>query len=101
MKNTIQQSKYEEFLEDCICCRAFAAVGLGSYKAYGSYTAANMSEEDLLLSENIEALSSPEFPNQWIDCTWAANTHCAFTGAIGCPAFDRPDATYIWLVVGR
>ena len=48
---------------------AFAAVGLGSYRAYGSYTAANMSEEDMLLSENIEALNSPEFPNQWIDCT--------------------------------
>lgn len=36
---------------------AFAAVGLGSYKAYGSYTAANMSEEDLLLAENVLALS--------------------------------------------
>ena len=36
---------------------AFAAVGLCSYKAYGSYTAANMSEEDLLIAENIEALA--------------------------------------------
>ncbi len=36
---------------------AFAAVGLGSYKAYGSFTAANMSEEDLLLAENVLALS--------------------------------------------
>ena len=36
---------------------AIAAVGLGSYKAYGSYTAANMSEEDLLLQENVLALS--------------------------------------------
>ncbi len=36
---------------------AFAAVGLGSYKAYGSYTAANMSEEDLLIAENVLALS--------------------------------------------
>lgn len=36
---------------------AIAAVGLGSYKAYGSYTAANMSEEDLFIAENIEALS--------------------------------------------
>ena len=43
-------------------CKSFAAfaavavVGLGSYKAYSSYLAANMSEEDLLLAENIEAL---------------------------------------------
>lgn len=35
---------------------AVAVVGLGSYKAYSSYLAANMSEEDLLLAENIEAL---------------------------------------------
>ncbi len=39
---------------------AFAAVGLGSYKAYGSYTAANMSEENLLTLENVLALSDPE-----------------------------------------
>ena len=36
---------------------ALVAVGLSSYKAYGSYTAANMSEEDLLLVENVLALS--------------------------------------------
>ncbi|MCR5312392.1 MAG: hypothetical protein K6E54_01850 [Bacteroidaceae bacterium] len=35
---------------------ALVAVGLGSYKAYGSYTAANMSEDDLLWAENIEAI---------------------------------------------
>ena len=101
MKNTNNKANMKKFMKMAFAVVAFAAVGLGSYKAYGSYTAANMSEEDLLIAENIEALSSPEFPNQWIDCTWAANTHCAFTGAIGCPAFDRPDATYIWLVVGR
>ena len=38
---------------------AIAAVGLGSYKAYDSYTAANMSEEDLLLTEDVLALSDP------------------------------------------
>lgn len=36
---------------------AFAAVGLGSYKAYSSYTAVNMSEENLLFAENVLALS--------------------------------------------
>lgn len=40
---------------------AFAAVGLSSYKSYGSYTAANdMSEEDLLLVEDVLALSDPK-----------------------------------------
>lgn len=39
---------------------AIVAVGLGSYKAYESYTAANMSDEDLFLAENIEAMSNGE-----------------------------------------
>jgi len=36
---------------------AVAAIGMGSYKAYGSYVATNMSEDDLLLAENVEAIS--------------------------------------------
>ncbi len=38
---------------------AIATVGLGSYKAYDSYTAANMSENDLLLAKNVLALTDP------------------------------------------
>ena len=37
-----------------------AAVGFCSYKAYGSYVAGNVSEEELLLAENVEALSAGE-----------------------------------------
>lgn len=37
-----------------------AVVGFSSYKAYGSYVAGNVSEEDLLLAENVEALSAGE-----------------------------------------
>lgn len=37
---------------------AIAAVGMGAYKTYSSYVAANMSEEDLLLAENIEAMAA-------------------------------------------
>lgn len=40
-----------------------AAVGLGSYKAYGSYVAANHSETDLLLTEDVLALSDPNAGN--------------------------------------
>lgn len=36
---------------------AIAAVGMGSYRAYDSYVASNMSTEDLLFAENVEALS--------------------------------------------
>ena len=36
---------------------AVAAVGFGSYRTYGSYMADNMSNEDLLLAENVLALS--------------------------------------------
>ena len=41
---------------------AIAAVGLGSYKAYGSYVTANMSEDDLLMMENVLALSELKNP---------------------------------------
>ncbi len=34
-----------------------ATVSMGSYKAYDSYVASYMSEEELLLAENVEALS--------------------------------------------
>lgn len=36
---------------------AVASIGMGSYKAYGYYATANMSEEELLLAENVLALS--------------------------------------------
>ncbi len=45
-----------KFFKATFVVAAIAAVGLGSYKAYGSYTAANMSEDDLLWAENIEAI---------------------------------------------
>ncbi len=47
----------KKFMKMAFAVVAFAAVGLGSYRAYGSYTAANMSEEDLLITENVLALS--------------------------------------------
>lgn len=47
----------KKFMKMAFAVVAFAAVGLGSYNAYGSYTAANMSEEDLLLAEDVLALS--------------------------------------------
>ena len=58
----------KNFFKATLAVAAIAAVGLGSYKAYGSYTAANMSENDLLLAENVLALS---------DCTGGmANKYC-------------------------
>ncbi len=48
-----------------------AAIGMGSYKAYGSYVAANMSEEDFLMAENVLALSDPGNPG-WNDKTHKA-----------------------------
>ena len=59
MKNTNNRKKMKKFMKMTFAVVAIAVVGLGSYKAYGSYTAANMSEEDLLVAENILALSDP------------------------------------------
>ena len=39
---------------------ALAMAGVGAMKTYGAYTAANMSDSDLLLMENVEALSTVE-----------------------------------------
>ena len=36
---------------------AIAAVGLSSYKVYGTYMAANLPDDKLLMAENIEALA--------------------------------------------
>ena len=36
---------------------AVAAASFGGYKAHGAYVAANMSEDELLMMENVEALS--------------------------------------------
>ncbi len=37
---------------------AIAMAGVGAMKTYGAYTAANMSDSELLLAENVETLSS-------------------------------------------
>ena len=42
---------------------ALAMAGVGAMKTYGAYTAANMSDSDLLLAENVEALSDCESIN--------------------------------------
>ena len=43
MKNTKNKEKMKKYFNMTLAVAAFAAVGLGSYKAYNSYTAANMS----------------------------------------------------------
>lgn len=57
MKNKNNKVNMKKIMKMAFAVVAFAAVGLGSYRAYGSYTAANMSEEDLLMQENIEAMA--------------------------------------------
>ena len=42
---------------------AVAAASFGGYKAHGAYVAANMSEDELLMMENVEALSQTEPAN--------------------------------------
>ena len=42
---------------------AMAMAGVGAMKTYGAYTAANMSDSELLLMENVEALSQDEMPH--------------------------------------
>lgn len=66
---------------------ALVAVGLGSYKAYGSYTAANMSEEDLLMQENIEAMAIDGYegtpPGETVECKTKPHKGGGFPGVNG------------------
>ena len=57
MKNKNNKVNMKKFMKMAFSVVAITAVGLGSYKAYGSYTAANMSEEDLLMAEKVDVFS--------------------------------------------
>lgn len=54
----------KNFFKATLAVAAIATVGLGSYKAYGSYTAANTADNDLLIAENVLALAD-ERPGWW------------------------------------
>ena len=61
MRKTKQLKEMKKkFLKSFVAFAAVAVAGLGSYKAYGSYTDADMTEDDVLLSENVLALSLSE-----------------------------------------
>lgn len=56
MKNVINKLEMKIFKKMTFAVVAIAAIGVGSYKAYGSYTS-NCLDENGLLSENILAIS--------------------------------------------
>ena len=73
-----------------------AAVGMGSYKVYDSYVGANMSEEDLLLAENVLALSE-NVPNGTVDVIKGHKTcHKLCTDKSKKQAYQYKDADGKW-----
>ena len=48
----------KKVFKSAFAAAAIAAVCLGSYRAYSSYMASNISGDDMLFSENVEALSA-------------------------------------------
>ena len=76
----------KNFFKATLAVVAIATVGMGSYKAYGAYVAANMSESELLFTENVNALADgdagtncpgPDYvPDHYIEaaCTSATGT---------------------------
>ena len=81
MKNTNNKVNMKKIIKMAFAVVAIAAVGLGSFKAYSSYTAANMSEEDLLMAENVLALSDPTPSNGCDQKAW--NGTCPDRGGAG------------------
>jgi len=53
---------------------AVATVGMGSYKAYGSYVATNKVIDDALLAENIMAMSNNDNGGVNIDFCWQSSS---------------------------
>lgn len=47
----------KKFFKATLAVAAIATVGIGSYKAYGSYMVSNMNDDNLLFSENVLALA--------------------------------------------
>ena len=62
-----RKSMKKNFFKAFFAVAAIATVGLGSYKAYGSYVASNMSDDDLLLTEDVLALSDPNPTPKYAD----------------------------------
>ena len=60
---------------------AVAAASFGGYKAHCAYVAANMSEDELLMMENVEALSQTEPANGCDQKGWTGT--CQNRGGAG------------------
>lgn len=86
----------KNFFKSAFVVATIAAVGLGSYKAYGSYTAANMSANDLLFAENVLALSDGTCDCKQIDCypTITPSENCTVVFCSDCATY--PDMTDVW-----
>lgn len=71
----------KKFFKAFFAIAAIATVGFGSYKVYGTYATANESNEDVLMSEGIEAEACGEdngkaiFRRTYVDCSFTYDGH--------------------------
>ena len=68
----------------CLAVAAMAMAGVGAMKTYGAYTAANMSDSELLLMENVEALSNVEEESEQPVTCYNTVTKCDGVGVWYC-----------------
>ncbi len=89
----------KNFFKALFAVAAIVTVGLGSYKAYGSYIAANMSEEDLLLAENVLALSdgTPKYIKVKAYKGWSEDSNFPDGGRVYESAYKCYPITNAWV----
>ena len=68
----------------CLALAALAMAGVGAMKTYGAYTAANMSDSELLLMENVEALSKSEVYGGYTRSTGKCKSPCSYKTWVSC-----------------
>lgn len=78
-----------KFFKSFFAVTIVAAVGVSSYKAYESYTVANMNESDMLIAENASALSQSESVQLYTRITnnceysWTGKKNSVISATIG------------------
>ena len=89
MRKTKQLKEMKKkFFKATLAVAAVATVGLGTYKAYEAYKTENMTENDLLLSENVLAFSEGDEIVVELCASMTARSSVTIGGTVGsiCPS---------------
>lgn len=82
-----------KFLKATLAAVCIVATGVGSWKAYSAYEQ-NGDEADLLLTENIEAMSSnTEASGYYVKSTGSCSDPCGYKRWVACKTGGKEDCS--------